>query len=305
MRSGTSWLSRTLDTHPEILCQGEGGFFGRDQSTEEIPVYKGPTPSLYNALAECGGFREWHSLLWNAWARGDFEEDARALARLAIDYYLSKEQFKSGKRFIGDKSPLHTDHVDEIFEFYPDAKVIHIIRDGRDVAVSLMHHFWRLAKDKGGVFDLEPEELDKRDAYYADPEGFLKSGRSIFTEERLRQMAVRWNRRVTKASQEGITLFGTNYRQLRYEDLLAVPDANLKNLVAFLGARTDNDTISRCIRDNSFEKLADRSRGQEDAASFFRKGVVGDWRGVFTRRDEEIYAQIAGRTLESMGYSID
>ena len=91
--------------------------------------------------------------------RGKSEEDLLNLTQLAIDYYLAKDSAPSGKRIVGDKSPLHTDHVDEIFDFYPEARVIHIVRDGRDVAVSLMHHFWRLAKDKGGIFDLDPEEL--------------------------------------------------------------------------------------------------------------------------------------------------
>src|SRR4051812_6144402 len=39
MRSGTSWLRRTLSVHPEIACGHEGSFFGRDYSREEIPVY--------------------------------------------------------------------------------------------------------------------------------------------------------------------------------------------------------------------------------------------------------------------------
>ena len=224
MRSGTSWLSRTLNTHPEIFCKGEGSFFGSQQEVEEIPVYTGPTPSLHNAMLNCEGLRTWHSFSWNAWTREDAEEDLFNLSRLAIDYFLAKDSAASGKRIVGDKSPLHTDHVDEIFDFYPEAKVIHILRDGRDVAISLMHHFWRLAKDKGGIFDLDPEELAKRDAYLEDAQSFLSSGNSIFSEARLRQMAVRWSRRVSKASRDGSTIFGPNFFELRYEQLLANPE---------------------------------------------------------------------------------
>ncbi|MGB3632910.1 MAG: sulfotransferase domain-containing protein, partial [Rubrobacteraceae bacterium] len=156
---------------------------------------------------------------------------------------------------------------------------IHIIRDGRDVAVSLMNHFWRMAKDNGGIFELEPEELAKRDAYLADPAGFVDSGNSIFAEERLRQMAVRWSRRVTKASHDGRKLFGSAYQQLRYEDLLENPETHLKSLFGLLGAQTDDALVKYCVDQNRFEKLAKRSKGEEDAASFFRKGVAGDWRG--------------------------
>jgi glycosyltransferase involved in cell wall biosynthesis len=306
MRSGTSWLARTLDTHPEVFCKGEGSFFGRDQAREEIPVLTGPSPSLYNALAECEGFRTWHSLLWNGWGKSpDVEDDILNLTRMTVNYFLAKDSAASGKRIVGDKSPLHTDHVDEIFAFFPRAKVIHILRDGRDVAVSLMHHFWRVSVDRGGIFELDQEELAKRDAYLEDPEGFLRAGNSIFTEERLGQMAVRWSRRVSKASQDGTNLFGDNFAQLRYEDLLERPEENLKTLLELLGAGTDDRTVRRCVEQNNFERLARRSRGQEDAGSFFRKGIAGDWRGVFTKRDREIYQEIAGDTLREMGYPLD
>jgi len=305
MRSGTSWLQRTLNTHPEIFCKGEGSFFGRDQEIEEIPVYKAPTPSLQNAILNCEGIRTWHDFTWNGWGKDDTDEDLRNLMRLTVDYFMDKDSAASGKRIVGDKSPLHTDHVDEIHGLYPEARVIHIYRDGRDVAVSLMHHFWRLSKDKGGIFDLEPEELEKRDAYGEDPEGFLASGNSIFTEERLRQMAVRWSRRAAKASGDGQKLFGEGFFQLSYEDLLAKPEENLKAMFDLLGARSDEATVSRCVEKNSFEKLARRKAGSEDSASFFRKGVAGDWRGVFTERDRKIYEEIAGGTLREMGYSLD
>ena len=305
MRSGTSWLARTLNTHPEILCKGEGSFFGRQQEVEEIPVYRGPTPSLHNALLNCEGLRTWHAFSWNAWAKGELEEDLLNLTQLAIDYYLAKDSADSGKRIVGDKSPLHTDHVDEIFDFYPGAKVIHILRDGRDVAVSLMHHFWRLAKDKGGIFDLNLEELAKRDAYIEDPQSFLRSGNGIFSEELLRQMAVRWSRRVSKASRDGSTIFGPNFFQLRYEDLLANPEEALKSMFVFLGANDDDDVVKRCIEDNRFEKLAQRQQGDEDSGSFYRKGVIGDWRNVFTEHDRQIYKEIAGDTLQQMGYSLE
>ena len=305
MRSGTSWLQRTLNSHPEIFCKGEGSFFGRDQEVEEIPVYKAPTPSLQNAILNAEGIRTWHDFTWNGWGKGDVEEDLRNLMRLTVDYFMEKDSAASGKRIVGDKSPLHTDHVDEIHSLYPEAKVVHIYRDGRDVAVSLMHHFWRLSKDKGGIFDLEPEELEKRDAYLEDPEAFLAAGNSIFTEERLRQMAVRWSRRAAKASGDGHKLFGEGFFQLSYEDLLSKPEENLKAMFELLGARSDEATVHRCVEKNSFEKLARRRTGQEDSSSFFRKGVAGDWRGVFTEQDRRIYEDIAGDTLQEMGYSLD
>ena len=197
--------------------------------------------------------------------------------------------------------------MDEIFELYPEAKVIHVVRDGRDVAISLMHHFWNLSKDEHeeGIYDLEPEELAKRDAYREDPEAFVASSQSIFVEERLRQMATRWNRRTSKASREGTELFGDNFLELRYEDLLLRPEEIMQPVFDLLGADSDKDLVRHCVQKHSFESAAGRPQGSEDRESFFRKGVAGDWRNLFTERDREVYGQIAGQTLVEKGYPLD
>ena len=302
MRSGTSWLRRTLSAHPEVSCNQEASFFGRDYDHEEIPVYPGPVSSLTRALAESRELQTWHGLPWNQWADG-YEEDLRNLTRLSIDYFLSKEVARTGKRIVGDKSPQHTECLGEMYEIYPDARIVHIIRDGRDVAVSAMHHWWRLAGDReGGVFDLSPEEIEIRDAYLEDREGFIESGRSIFAEERLGQLARRWAYRTRKAHDEGPALYGDGYLEIRYEDLLGNAPEVLKRVLDLLGARADNSTLDYCIQASSFERASNREQGKEDAGSFFRKGVVGDWRNVFTGKDREIFEEFAGKELDRFGY---
>src|SRR5829696_2493342 len=258
MRSGTSWLRQTLSAHPEIVCGHEGSFFGRDYNREEIPVYVEPVSSFTRALAASKEFKAWHGLPWNRWSDG-YEEDLRNLARLSVDYFLSQEVARTGKRIVGDKSPQHTGCLDEIHEIYPDARIIHIVRDGRDVAVSAMHHWWRLAKDQaGGVFELTPEELDIRDAYLKDREGFLVGGRSIFTEERLGQLARRWSYRVGKAHRDGTALYRERYLEIRYEDLLRDTPNTLRQILELLRARSGDAVIERCIRASSFERASNR-----------------------------------------------
>ena len=302
MRSGTSWLRRTVSAHPEISCGHEGSFFGRDYDREEISVYTGPVSSFTRALAVSQEFKAWHELPWNAWT-SSYDEDLRNLTRLSIDYFLTKEALRTGKRIIGDKSPQHTANLDEMHEIYPDARIIHIVRDGRDVAVSAMHHWWRLAKDRpGGVFELTPEEIEIRDAYLEDREGFLASGRSIFIEERLGQLANRWSHRIGKAHRDGTSLYGERYLEIRYEDLLQSTSDTLRQVFELLHARRGDAIIERCIRASKFERVSNRQQGEENSASFFRKGVAGDWKGVFTERDREIYKEQAGDWLIEMGY---
>jgi hypothetical protein len=56
----------------------------------------------------------------------------------------------------------------------------------------------------------------------------------------------------------------------------------------------------------SFERLSKgRERGQEDPSSFFRKGVAGDWRSVFTEKDRRVFKEEAGQLLVRLGYEND
>lgn len=303
MRSGTSWLRRTLSAHPEVACRSEGSFFGRGYDREEIPVYRQPVSSLTRALAVSEELRTWHGLSWNGWSDG-YERDLLSLSRLAVDYFLSKEVTRTGKRIVGDKSPQHTACLEEIHEIYPDARIVHIVRDGRDVAVSAIHHWWRLALDReDGVFELTREELDTRDAYLADRSGFEAGGRSIFTEERLRQLARRWAQRVGSAHRAGPALFGERYVEVAYEDLVLDPRPTLGKVLDALGARSEDAPLERCIEAGSFRRAAKRPPGEEDAGSFFRKGVAGDWTTRFTQRDRDIYEDVAGDTLAELGYT--
>lgn len=302
MRSGTSWLRRTLSAHPQIACNQEASFFGRDYDHEEIPIYPGPVSSLTRALSVSEELKTWHALPWNQWADG-YEEDLRNLTRLSVDYFLSKEVARTGKRIVGDKSPQHTQCLGEMHDIYPDARIVHIVRDGRDVAVSAMNHWWRLAKDReGGVFDLSREELETRDDYLEDREGFRKSGRSIFTEERLEQLARRWAYRTRLAHEEGPKFYRDAYLELRYEDLLTDRAEVLRRILEQLGARADDATVNYCIEASSFERASNRSQGQEDAGSFFRKGISGDWMNTFTEKDREIFERCAGEELRMFGY---
>lgn len=312
-KSGTTWLMRTLDSHPEILCRGEGRFFDRGmdrahlkhmQTTEHIRN-KIQTSSLHHALSESEHLRYW--IERSVWSREeDPEEHVRNLTRVAVRYFLTEKLAQTGKRMVGDKTPLSSPNiVREVSEIFPEARVIHIIRDGRDTAVSRTHHNWNRAAEEGGIKRFTPEELDKRDRYREDPEGFLASGESIFTRKLIRQSAEIWESRTRAAHRDGPALLGDNYAEVRYEDLLRRPQEEFGRLFAFLGARAGEKTVARCVKATSFERRAGRARGQEDTGSGLRKGIAGDWANVFTERDNEIYKKIAGDLLVELGYERD
>src|ERR671917_883595 len=151
-KSGTTWLMRMLDAHQEILCRGEGRFFGagwRQKSLVKSDEMRPPSSLLY-ALRDAEYLRLWVER--SVWSRNDdADEHLDNLARMAVDYFLRGELAKTGKRLVGDKSPLLTpETVQEISVVYPEARLIHIIRDGRDAAVSAAHHARNFGRAKGG-----------------------------------------------------------------------------------------------------------------------------------------------------------
>jgi hypothetical protein len=308
-KSGTSWLMRTLNYHPEILCTGEGLFFGRGTDLDKRRGTVAPS-SLYGVFADSEYLRAW--LQKSAWTRGDdVEEHVTNLAHGAMDYVFRNKLAKTGKkskRIVGDKTPFVTDRcIEEINLIYPEARVIHIIRDGRDVAVSAVHHMWNYAIDAGGHLTVKPEEVATRDAYRENPVAFRATGRSIFDENRLRNgFAKSWFEMTAKAIEDGPSLLGENYVEVRYEDLLMSPEEEVGRLLRFLGADDSKETVRRCIEKASFESWTKgRERGQEESTAFLRKGVAGDWKNVFTGRDKEIFKEVTGDLLIRLGYEKD
>ena len=282
-KSGTTWLMRMLDAHQEILCRGEGRFFGagwRQKSLVKSDAMRPPSSLLY-ALREAEYLRLWVER--SVWSRNDVaDEHLDNLARMAVDYFLQGELAKTGKRLVGDKSPLLTpETVEEISAVYPEARLIHIIRDGRDAAVSAAHH----ARNFGRARETKGEDG------------------GLFEPAQIRKLAADWNARVGKAVEEGPRLFGDRYAEVRYEDLLARPEPEVARLLRFLGAASDERSVARCVGAASFERLSKgRTRGEEDPSSFFRKGVAGDWKNAFTQEDQRIFEEIAGGLLLQLGY---
>jgi hypothetical protein len=130
-RSGTTLLRLMLDAHPELAIPAETHFLvdilaiGAEESTKDRffrAVTQAATwPNL--ALDEC--------TVRNALA--EIEPFAAAKAVRAI-YRLYAHRF--GKQRWGDKTPPYRRHMIGIQRLLPEAHFIHIIRDGRDVALS-------------------------------------------------------------------------------------------------------------------------------------------------------------------------
>jgi hypothetical protein len=305
-KSGTTWLMRLLNFHPEVLCRGEGRLFEKDWHRPDLRDTETNTPprSLYGALYHSEDLRLW--VQRSVWSKsGEMEDYFDKLSGLAIEYFLERELAKTSKKLVGDKTPTTSpDVIKEIHRLCPGSKVIHIIRDGRDIEVSWMHHQWNRSKDRGGIQILEPEEVERREAYRHDPEKLQRLG--FFDEEKLRAGARAWRSRIETLCADGPELLGNNYVETRYEDLLRNTASEIKRLLEFLQVRSNEGVVRRLVNQSSFENFSGgRQRGEEDPTSLVRKGIAGDWKNVFSDTDKQIFKKEAGDLLIKLGYEKD
>jgi hypothetical protein len=298
-KSGTSWLMRMLDSHPELICRGEGKFFGTRHR-----LGGGRGRSLERVLRDSEELREWAGR--SPWTReGEWEERSRRFAaELARASLLAAVPERSGIVAVGDKTPLNGPGVvASIGAALPEARVIHIVRDGRDVAVSSAHHRWN-ELERGGTAPAEAAAL--RDEYRRDPGAFWAAGRSIFGVDGPGSEAESWAADTLAACSEGRELGPDRYAELTYEALLDDSAAALERLLAFLGASVDPKAVATAVARNRFERLSGgRRAGTEDSGSFYRSGTAGGWREVFTPADREAFAAAAGEALIELGYEPD
>lgn len=167
-----------------------------------------------------------------------------------------------------------------------------------------MHHQWNRSKDQGGIQILEPEEVERREAYRQDPEKLQRLG--FFDDEKLRAGARAWRSRIETLCDDGPELLGNNYVETRYEDLLRNTASEIKRLLEFLQVRSNEGVVRRLVNQSSFENFSGgRQRGEEDPTSLVRKGIAGDWKNVFSDTDKQIFKKEAGDLLIKLGYEKD
>ena len=121
---------------------------------------------------------------------------------------------------VGDKSPnslLDGEAVRLMNKVYPDGKLVFIVRDGRDAALS--HRFQAFIENPAA---LSAQDHQIREAFAADPAPYMSGQRSIFTEKAIRNAAEGWVKNVVETHREAQeTISGSAIIRLRYEDVLA------------------------------------------------------------------------------------
>lgn len=288
-RSGTTLLMRLIRLHAEVHCNYQAHFFTRKP--------------LLKSLVDSYEIEEWLTRKSNRWNQN--KDLSPLVLRATADFILEREAIKENKNIVGDKSPssnIHGQAVRDMHNIYPDAKLIYIVRDGRDVLISeRFRNFVEESKfltqeDKRIIADLK-----------VDSAPFTSGSRSIFTESFIRNIAQRWVDDVNEIDAEGKKLYKKNYLALRYEDLLDNPFDEMSKLWKFLGTKKIEKSLEKKIKAEmkSNPDEAWQAKRNEGIASFLPKGQAGNWSRLFTEKDKSIFKEIAGEVLVNWKYEKD
>jgi LPS sulfotransferase NodH len=289
-RSGTTLLTRLVRLHPQVHCNYQGHFFTR------APLLEG--------LVAGEDIGNWLGRRSNRWNRG--QDLSPVVLRAASDFIMERDALQAGKGspgcVVGDKSPnslLDGEAVRLMVKVYPEARLVFIIRDGRDAAVS---HRFQAFIDRPQHLSAEGQRI--RQDFSKDPEPFLTGQRSLFTDKELRLAAEGWVHNVVDTDRAARELLGDRYYALRYEDMLAQPWESMRKLWGFLGVDPQVEGLQQTL-ESEMQQNPDAEWQQQKSAEIagsLQKGRRGTWRELFTDRDRQIFKQAAGETLMAWGY---
>jgi hypothetical protein len=163
-------------------------------------------------------------------------------------------------------TPDHILYLPRIKQTIPEALVIHIIRDGRDVALSMEKQGW-------------PKQLpwDKMSRRMAG--------------------AVYWEWMTGKGHKAGEQL-GPDYIEVRYEDLVANPREALQRLSSFISQELDYDEIQR-VGIGSVSRPNTSFKEERGSAGFT---PVGRWKKFYSPEELSKVEELLGRSLKEFGY---
>jgi hypothetical protein len=253
-RSGTTLMRVMLDAHPRICC--------------------GPELKVLPSIAE------WYQTLTRNFASvmesyGNTTADLQRRFRDFIEGLLDNFRRASGKPRWAEKTPHNVMFMLSLGEIFPDARFIHLVRDGRDVACSLLTMNW-INPHTGRKWDYV-QNIANAARYWRDVVTFV------------RQQA------------EHPTLTG-RVLEVRYESLVADTEATMRQVLQFIGEPWDDAVLSYHTKDRSHEP-SEASTAQ--AIQPVTRRSIGRWQTEMTRLDRAAFKAEAGELLKALGYATE
>ena len=263
-RSGTTLLHRLVDAHPLMAVVHEthwiANYFKKERAV---------TPEMVSELVEHKRFAKLGI------GREEFEgllgEPVSYKSFLAGLFELYSEA--RGKPLVGDKTPSYVTSIPKLHALWPEVRFVHIIRDGRDVCLSVMN--WK----KG----------DRIAGRYA-----------TWKEDPATTTALWWERKVRQGREDGSSLPSGLYHEVRYEDLINHPERECAKLCEFLGL--PYDAMLRFYEGKMRMDLPDARKNAKKAWLPVTSGLR-NWRSEMPAEDVERFEAAAGDLLGELGYA--
>ena len=278
-RSGTTLVRLMLDAHPDLAIPPETGFLPSIAERSQIE----PAATVQELIDLVTRFPP------DAPAWKDFqipgEDYARHVQGLdpfsladGVRAFYRMYAARCGKSRWGDKTPLYCRYLAELEAFLPEARFVHIVRDGRDVAVSLRSRWFSPGHD-------------------------------------IRVQAEYWRINVLAGRQDGAAC--ANYLEVRYEDVVRQPEPTLRTICDFLELAFDPQMLRwheraperlaehltrRTVTGQVIVTHEERIEQQRATLSALDPSKIGVWRTHLDLDERRIFTEVAGDVLALFGY---
>jgi hypothetical protein len=259
-RSGTTLLRMILCAHSRIFIPDETGFIPFLHTDERKRL---TTNEIQKVLKRIGSLNiYWQDMIQPADIAEVFPSRPNLAAVLDKLYQMKAAPFHASRW--GDKTPLYIQYIPDILRLFPEAMFIHVIRDGRDAALS--------ARQKWG---------------YSSP--YLN----------LYYLLRNWVRNIRVGRFHGSYLGERQYLEIRYEALVSNPEVVARNVCSFLGedfesVLLDHTAIAR--------QLGPGHDDHAQAMKPIFHDSVSRWRRELTSFEIKLADRLAGETLAELGY---
>lgn len=266
-RSGTTLLQRMLDNHPQLTIANDTHFIIR---AAKRVLRKDPQPLLTNELvAAVHSYRRFYRM-------GLSERDVKVAAEDCLTYaafvsrlYALRGQ-KKRKKLSGEKTPDNCRNMPLLHGLFPASRFIHIIRDGRDTALSTLN--WANESKGPGKW-------------------------SLWNEDPLATCALWWRWQAGMGECDGEKLGKDFYHRVKYEELVAEPEKELEAIATFLGIPYSESMVN-------YHEGKIRHQPGLSAKSAWLPPIknLRNWQTDMSSEDIDVFEGIAGELLSECGY---
>ncbi|MDH5570289.1 MAG: sulfotransferase [Gammaproteobacteria bacterium] len=261
-RSGTTLLAVLIDRHSDISIPPETHYYDQFIHEFRMKLNNLSKGQMVRYALENERIKDlnldYHEVL-EIFTK--YERSKANLLRSILECYAEKRN----KKIFGEKTPMHLRFVNEIMSDFPAAKIICIIRDGRDSILSTLNAPWGMAE----------------------------------VPRRLEKLCVKW-RENAKKSLKYLNKYPNNFTLLKYEDLLLNPENELKKLCVFIGVKYEQRLLDQNIQSDVVPEWETDWKG--NSYKGIDASRIEAWRKTSDNNKIWIMNSMMGNTLKKHGY---